>query len=429
LFADNKAYDCVPAISTKFEQRFFKGPFPKAMTLYGILIAYAFVGCVYWLWMFVGTVRTVRSVPFLAQSDSPPPPKWPKLSIVIPACNEAAALESALCSVLEQDYPALELILIDDRSTDGTATIVDRMAARDPRIVAIHVEQLPEGWLGKVHALDLGARKAGGSWLLFTDADVHMAPGALRRAVAHAVHHAIDHLAAIPDFWPNSLLVDASLALFCRTFVVGMRVWAVADPKSDISIGVGAFNLVRREAFQRTEGFSWLRMEVGDDLGLGRMLKQSGARPCLVNAHGLLGLHWYRTLQEMALGAEKAYATVAHCSLFRAIVLSIVLVAMEWAPLAALAGCFLVFQPVRLVPGLLWSGVAMLAAAVGCSVILARWGKCRVLPSLLFPLAAPVAAGIALRSAWLGCRRGGIIWRGTLYPKDQLLAGRRLKIP
>ena len=147
------------------------------MTLYGILIAYAFIGCVYWLWMFVGTLRVVRAVPMLAQSDSPPPRTWPKLSIIIPACNEAAALESALCSVLQQDYPELEIILIDDRSSDGTAAIVDRMAAGDPRIVAFHVEQLPVGWLGKVHALALGTEKASGSWLLFTDADVHLAPG------------------------------------------------------------------------------------------------------------------------------------------------------------------------------------------------------------------------------------------------------------
>ena len=120
------------------------------------------------------------------------------------------SLESALCSVLQQDYPELEIILIDDRSSDGTAAIVDRMAAADPRILAIHVEQLPVGWLGKVHALALGTAKASGSWLLFTDADVHMAPGTLRRAIAYAAQHAIDHLAAVPDLWPSSLLVDAS---------------------------------------------------------------------------------------------------------------------------------------------------------------------------------------------------------------------------
>ena len=233
----------------------------------------------------------------------------------------------------------------------------------------------------------------------------------------------------MPDLWPNSLLIDACTALFCRTFMVAMRVWAVADPKSDAAMGIGAFNLVRRQALQNTAGFSWLRMEVGDDLGLGMMLKQSGARSRVVNAHSLLGLHWYRNLRDMAHGAEKAYASAARCSLARVIMLCVALVALEWAPLVALASCGIGFQPVVRIPGLLWSAVAMLAATVGSSVILARWSRSRLLPALFFPLAALVAAGVMLRSGWLGYRRGGIVWRGTLYPKDQLLAGRRLKIP
>jgi hypothetical protein len=389
------------------------------VTVCGFLIAYAFLGCVYWLWMFVGSLRVVRGVPLLANVAPPAPEEWPRLSIVIPACNEAVTLESALTSVLRQDYPYLEIILIDDRSSDGTAEIVDRMAAADSRIVALHVQELPEGWLGKVHALDLGVRMSAGTWLLFTDADVHFAPGALRQAVALAVRGEIDHLAAIPELWPSTFLVDACIALFCRAFAVTMRVWAVADPKSAAFVGVGAFNLVRRAALERTEGFSWLRMEVGDDMGLGMMLKQSGARCGLVNARGVLGLHWYRTLGEMARGAEKAYAVVAQCSLFRTAVLCLALVALEWAPLAALAGWN--------VRGLRWSGLAMPAAAAGsCAVFACRW-KTRLLPGLLFPLSALIVAGMMLRSGWLGFRRGGVAWRGTLYRKDQLLAGRRLR--
>jgi cellulose synthase/poly-beta-1,6-N-acetylglucosamine synthase-like glycosyltransferase len=360
-------------------------------------------------------------VPSLEESAAAPPETWPKLSIVIPACNEAASLESALSSVLAQDYPDLEVILIDDRSSDGTAAIVDRIAAADRRIIAMHVQQLPEGWLGKVNALALGTEKSSGQWLLFTDADVHMSPGVLRQAVAYAVQHSMDHMAAVPDFWPNSLLVDANVALFCRTFMVAMRLWAVADASSDAYIGVGAFNLVRRAALLRTEGFAWLRMEVGDDLGLGMMLKQSGGRSCLVNGHNRLGLHWYRNLEEMNHGAEKGYASVGHCSLCRMAALAAALVLLEWSPLVALASWR--------IPGLFWSGIAMLAAAVGCSLMV-RWrSRRRVLPALLFPLAAIVSAGITLRSGWLGHRRGGIMWRGTLYPDDQLLAGRRLRFP
>ena len=371
--------------------------------------------------MLAGTIRVVRAVPMLARESPPVPHTWPRLSIIIPACNEAASLESALASILRQDYPNLEIILIDDRSTDGTAEIVDRMAAADPRITAIHVEQLPDGWLGKVHALDLGVRKAGGSWLLFTDADVHMEQGTLRQAIAYAEHHAIDHMAAIPEMWPSSLPVNACIALFSRGFVVATRLWGVSDPKSDAFVGIGAFNLVRRAALERTDGFHWLRLEVGDDMALGMMLKESGARSCLVNAHGLLGLYWYRTVAEMAHGAEKAYSSVGRCSLARIVFISAVLVAMEWSPLVALGGWH--------IPGLRWSGAAMLAAAVGCHAILARRSKGRLLPGLFFAPAALLAAGIMLRSGWLGVRRGGVVWRGTLYGKDQLRAGRRLKLP
>jgi glycosyltransferase involved in cell wall biosynthesis len=391
------------------------------MAFYGFLIAYAFVGCVYWLWMFVGTVRVVRAVPMLVRESAPMPVTWPRLSVIIPACNEAASLESALTSVLRQDYSDLEIILIDDRSTDGTAEIVDRMAVADPRITAIHVEQLPDGWLGKVHALDMGTRKAGGSWLLYTDADVHMEQGTLRRAIAYAEHHKIDHMAAMPEMWPSTLPVNACIALFARGFIVATRLWAVSDPKSDAFVGIGAFNLVRRTALQRTEGFNWLRLEVGDDMALGMLLKESGARSVLVNAEDLLGLYWYSTVAKMSHGAEKAYSSVGRCSLVRIVVLSAVLVAMEWSPFVALAGWHL--------PGLRWASAAMLAAAVGCHAILARWSKSRLLPGLLFPFAALLAAGIMLRSGWLGFRRGGVVWRGTLYDKDQLRAGRRLKLP
>ena len=391
------------------------------MALCAFFIAYAFVGCVYWLWMFVGVIRVVRAVPLLARAECPAPQNWPRLSVIIPACNEGAALESALKSVLQQDYPDLQIILIDDRSTDATAAIVDRMATGDPRILAIHVEQLPEGWLGKVNALNLGTAKADGSWLLYTDADVHMSPGMLRQAVAYAEHHAVDQVAAVPDMWPSSLPVDACIAMFCRGFVVATRLWGVADPKSGAFAGIGAFNLVRRAALEKTEGFAWLRLEVGDDFGLGMMLKQSGARCHVVNARGLLGLRWYPTLADMAHGAEKAYASLARCSLLRMVALSVALVVMEWAPLVALASWR--------VPGLFWSGLAMLAAAVGSHAIIARWARARLLPGLFFPLASLIAAGVMLRSGWLGFRRGGIMWRGTLYPQRQLVAGRRLRIP
>ena len=146
------------------------------MTACGFLIAYAFVGCVYWLWMLVGTCRVVRAVPMLERASPPLPQEWPRLSVIIPACNEAATLEAALSSVLRQVYPDLEIILIDDRSTDGTAEIVDRMAANDPRIIACMSKSFPKDglarstpWTWALHGRRLVAamyrcRRSLGSW-------------------------------------------------------------------------------------------------------------------------------------------------------------------------------------------------------------------------------------------------------------------------
>ena len=131
---------------------------------------------------------------------------------MIPACNEADTLGAALGTLLAQDYPALEILLVNDRSTDGTGDIVDRLAASDPRITALHVRELPQGWLGKVHALHVASERARGDWLLFTDADVHFAPGALRRAVAVARVHQLDHLTCVPNVTTHGCLQEITMS-------------------------------------------------------------------------------------------------------------------------------------------------------------------------------------------------------------------------
>src|SRR6185295_13223770 len=139
----------------------------------------------YWAFSLVNALRVVRAVPVLEDVDPPQPLRWPKLTLVIPARSEAAELEGALETRLREDYPDLQLVVVDDRSTDETGAILDRIAARDGRVVPVHVTELPRGWLGKLHAMHQGVQRASGEWILFTDADVHFQPGTLRRAVAY----------------------------------------------------------------------------------------------------------------------------------------------------------------------------------------------------------------------------------------------------
>ncbi|HUT13317.1 MAG TPA: glycosyltransferase [Thermoguttaceae bacterium] len=386
-----------------------------------ILIAYVFLGCVYWLRQAVGAVRIVRAVPVLAEIDPPEPPVWPKLSVIIPACNEAETIETAAATVLRQAYPNLEIILVDDRSDDGTGEIIDRIAAGDDRVRALHVTELPDGWLGKVHALKCGLEHAAGRWVLFSDADVHLSGDVLRRVVAYCEHRRMDHLAAAPDMWSTTFLVDVAVAMFLRSFCVFMRCWAIEDPRSTAFIGVGAFNLVRRSALEKTPGFEWLKLEVADDVGLGMMLKRCGARCCMVNARGLVGLHWYPSVAHMARGMEKAFASAAHCRVVRLLAICALTAGLELAPLAA-------FIPLGH-RGLWPAGVAMIASAVLSIVVLARWTRGRVLPGLFFPLGALLNTALLLRAGWLGLRRGGIVWRGTLYRSRVLRQGIRVRFP
>lgn len=386
-----------------------------------VLILYVLFGCVYWLRMAVGAVLVARRVPWLARLNPPEPESWPALSVIVTARNEAEALEAAGATLRSQDYPDLEIILVDDRSIDETGEIVDRIAAADPRVRPLHITHLPNGWLGKVHALSRGVEGARGRWLLLTDADVHLDGAVLRRAVAYCEHRRLDHLAAAPDMWSSTFLVDVAVAMFLRVLCMGMRCWAIDNPRSKAYIGVGAFNLVRRSALERTEGLEWLRLEVADDLGLGMMLKRSGARSALVNGTGLVGLYWYRSLAQMASGAEKAFASVARCRIWRLLAACGLLAAWELAPVVAL------------IPlghwGLRLAGLAMIAAGTISVVVLHRWANRPILPGLCAPLALPVNVALLLRAGWLGLIRGGVLWRGTLYPSKILREGSRVRFP
>lgn len=376
-----------------------------------------------WGMVLRGAILLFR-VPRLRELPSADPPRWPRLSVVIAACNEATTIEPAARSVLSQDYPDLEIVLVDDRSTDETGETVDRLASECAQITPVHVRELPQGWLGKVHALHTGLARASGSWVLFTDADVHFAPGALRRAVAAAEARGLDHLTAIPAAWNVGLVVDSLVVAFLRSFLTVLQPpWGVERPDSRHFFGVGAFNLVRRDTFDRTPGFEWLRMDTADDMGVGLLMKRAGARCLAVTAFADVGLWWHRTVGEAARGFEKGYAALGHCRVWRVLATASAGLAFDTSPVWALVlACLPVPWPLRAL------GIAVAAVFAAASVVFARWGRSSCVPALITPFLAPVITVLFVRTAWLGWRRGGIAWRGTVYPCQALRDGMRVKV-
>jgi glycosyltransferase involved in cell wall biosynthesis len=385
-----------------------------------MLAVWLVVACAAWCLIHLETIAAAFGLRVLALEAPPPPPRWPRLSIVIPACNEADTLEQALTTLRAQTYPELEIILVDDRSTDGTGAIIDRLAAADPRIRAVHITSLPDGWLGKVHALEVGTRAATGELLLYTDADVHFAPGALELAVALVEHERLDHLSLLPDARAEGFFEDTLLAVFGALFLRITRAASVGRAGSDAYAGVGAFNLVRRSAFERTEGFRWLRMEVVDDVGLGLLMQRSGARAAFLIGHGVIALRWYPGVAAMARGFEKnMFGFTARWSYAR----MALGVAATWLMIPAPFVALFSHEP------LLFALGASCFVTLACSaMLLGRRAGRRVGPLLLFPLGQLVASLLILRSAIACWRHHGVIWRGTAYPLEALRSGQRVRI-
>ncbi|HET9253134.1 MAG TPA: glycosyltransferase family 2 protein, partial [Candidatus Eisenbacteria bacterium] len=217
----------------------------------------------------------VRKIPSLEGAAPLPDASLPSLTIVAASRDEAERVEEGAQSLLRQEYPGARILLVNDRSTDATGEILDRLARRDPRLTVLHIASLPEGWIGKPHALQVAAFEARTEWILFTDGDIQLAADTARRAVSIAVREQVDHVAIAPDLLVDSITEALFVGFFVIAFNLSQRPWNARDPRSRDSIGVGAFNLVRRDAYERSGGHARIRYDMIDDLSLGRFLKRS----------------------------------------------------------------------------------------------------------------------------------------------------------
>lgn len=354
------------------------------------------------------SIRALRDLPPLAGS-------LPRVSIVIPARNEERNLEGALRSVLALDYDDLEIDVVDDRSTDHTGEILDRMAAADPRLRIVHVRELPPGWLGKNHALWLGAEKATGEFLLFTDADVVMAPSTLRRAVGAMVGDRLDHLTAAPEIERPSALFEMFIGAFSLFFTLFTKPWKAKDPESPSHVGIGAFNLVRAAAYRAAGGHRAIAMRPDDDLKLGKLLKKNGFRQEFVFGMGMLRVEWYASVRELIQGLMKnAFSGVDYRVGVVVIATVAQLLMLVW-PFLAL---FLTSGATR------WLNLASVLVLVALCWINAPLAGVRRWHGLGFPFATLLFLYIVWRAMVLTLWRGGIDWRGTHYPLAELKANK-----
>ncbi len=360
--------------------------------------------------IFLGMSRLPRLEDFAPL----PAEQCASVSILVAARDEAQKFPQALESLGAVDYPRLEVVAVDDRSTDATGAILDELAVRLPRIRPIHIRELPAGWLGKPHALQQAYEASGGDWLVFTDADVRFAPELLRRAMNLALAKNLDHLSLMPRTDMHTVGEKIACTSWMLGFASFVQPWKASDPRSRQYIGVGAFQLIRREVYEAIGTHRRLAMEVVDDMKLGKLVKLGGYRSGVALAEHWLGLHWQDGLVNIIRGLTKnTFAALGY--------------KLEVVFLAGFAQfCFsiLPFLALPFVSGAgFWFALAACAVPVLGQAAVCRHAQVSPLYGLTHPLGALIMEYILLRSTVVTLWHGGVTWRETFYPLEQLRKG------
>ncbi|GAA3402855.1 glycosyltransferase family 2 protein [Paenibacillus hodogayensis] len=381
-----------------------------------------YVTLLYWLVLLWTTVRGLKRLPPLPSSPQPSgrPDHTPLVSVIIAAKEEESSIGDTVRHLLEQQYPRLEIIAVNDRSVDGTGRRLDelkRWSEQRPHtgipLRVVHITSLPEGWLGKNHALYQGYLQAKGKYVLFTDADVNFSPVCIRDAVGYVESNAVDHLTLAPLMVARHYWLRAFVHYFMFSLFLFLRLWRANDDRQQrFGTGIGAFNLISRKAYEAIGTHRALAMRPDDDLQLGQLVKRAGFKQRLLVGKRHLEVEWYPTLREAFRGLEKNMFSGFGYRLPAAI----------GAVIGQLLAFFGPFAGLLLLPRL--SGLASAASAailVGLYVLSTRrlsvhTGK----DAWALPVSVWLLIAALSRSVYLTMRRGGIYWRGTFYPLARL---------
>lgn len=336
--------------------------------------------------------------------------KFPSVSIIFSALNEEKDIEAALTTLLVLDYPNLEIIAINDRSTDKTKDILNRIKKNQSRLKVFHLEDLPEGWLGKNHALHFASRKAGGEWLLFTDADVHMKPDTLKRAMSYILEKNIDHLTIFEHHVRKSMWLKILLLGHYITYSLVMKPWRIRFSWSKKSLGHGAFNLVSKKVYEGAGGHRKIAMECMDDLKLGEIIKKNGFRQDTVDGRDFVEKEWYKSLRDMIEGVKKNSFSY-----------------FKYRPIGTIfviLGAFLFFVwpffGMFLKGSVGWINSINVLLMLSISFFVAKKFRLHLGFALFYPLGICILLYTVLNSLIATYKNKGIIWRGTFYSIKKL---------
>ncbi|HLK05793.1 MAG TPA: glycosyltransferase [Candidatus Acidoferrum sp.] len=376
-------------------------------TVFGFIAAFWLT---HGLRVVMGATRLPRLQRFATAQDA----DCPRISVLFAARDEEEKLAAAMETLVALDYPNLEIVAVDDRSTDATPEILAKFAAKDERVRVVRIEELPAGWLGKPHALQQAYEASSGEWLLFTDADVQFRQDTLRRAISVVRERALDHLTLMcavemHGFWEKTLITFFGLG-----FHVATNPNNVGNPRSRSYVGIGAFQLVRRTTYEASGTHRKLALEVVDDMKLAKNIKEAGFRSCVGVAQQHVSVRWHAGAGNIVRGVTKNFFAAASYRLGLVAAQSLGIFCSNILPFLAL--------PFLRGWALAFDGIAV-AVALGFHAGVAVVMGVSPLYALTDPVGALLFDYMLLRSTFVTLRQGGIVWRGTFYSLEELRRG------
>jgi chlorobactene glucosyltransferase len=369
----------------------------------------AVIALLVWILAFLNTILNLL---LLRRLPATGPHDGPLVSVLIPARNEERTIERTVRAFLAQHYRNLEIIVVNDRSSDTTGAILDRLSTEDTRMTVIHGEPPPSGWLGKPWALHQGSRRANGELLLFVDADLIYSPDAVAAAVAELRESGVAMIAYLPyiemvGFWEH--IAMPMLAVACFTMMPTWLGNRIMRPR--LGLGGGTGNLIRRADYLSAGGHEPLKDAVVDDIGLARLIRRSGGHTLALRAEHLVRLRMYHSGREIVEGFTKNMFAVLGHSYPAALFWWAVGICCHILPYAlALTGNVLSIMTVALITltrVLLFGSLRYRLdnALLGHPLMMSFWGF------------------VLVRSTWITGIRGQLHWRGRTYDAGRVREG------
>lgn len=270
-----------------------------------LLTVYSILVFLYWGFLALYLIINGGKIKYLSTIETGPDTQEPSVVIIIAVRNEEYALKEALTSVCNLDYNNYKVLVINDRSTDNTGQILSEMQAQYNHLSVINIDMLPERWLGKNHALYTGSTSSHEDYMLFTDADVVYHKDVLKKAIHYCVKNNLDHLTVLPGIISPSSRLNSVIMTFVIMLTALQRPWAAKIKTSKASMGVGAFNLVKREIYERAGTHKAIAMRPDDDLKLAASIKAAGGNADVLYGRKEIQVEWYTSVKEFINGLMK----------------------------------------------------------------------------------------------------------------------------